>query len=204
MKSNAKILVISSQVLKLIEAVLVFVIGLTLIINQNLDHTVSIILGVVLLLIGFAALVTDVLTTKQALTASGSVNVGTISLGLLCLITDIPLVEYLSLFLIVLGGYVVIEALLTLIYKRGVIKAIVLLVVGAVFITLGLLFLLNNDVRTVLFIIIGVFLLICGLLLILDAVLSLLSGLKNLNSTAEEKEVDPEEEVRKAVIDENK
>ncbi len=204
MKTQAKVLLITAQLLKLFEAVLVFIIGLALIINHSFDRTISIIVGIVLLLTGFATLVADLINEKKALTTSASVNAGTIALGVLCFISYIPVEEYLALLLIVLGSYAVLEAILTLIFKRGALKAVIYLVIGALLLVAGILFLTNPDVKEVLCIIIGVLLLLVGLLLILETVLELIKGLKlvsTIDKKLVEEEQDPEEEVKEAVME---
>ena len=206
MKKNAKLILLTAQVLKIVEAILIFVVGLTLLINRSFDKTISIILGIVLLLTGFATLISDLITEKSALTASASVNAGTIALGILCFVSVIPLESYLALLLIVLGSYIVLEAILTLIFKRGVVKAIIYLVIGGALLVLGILFLTNETAREVLCIIIGVILMLSALLLCLDAFLDLVHGLKAIDEVAkkveeQQKVVDAEQEVRDAMVE---
>ena len=206
MKKNAKLILLTAQVLKIVEAILIFVVGLTLLINRSFDKTISIILGIVLLLTGFATLISDLITEKSALTASASVNAGTIALGILCFVSIIPLESYLALLLIVLGSYIVLEAILTLIFKRGVVKAIIYLVIGGALLVLGILFLTNETAREVLCIIIGVILMLSALLLCLDAFLDLVHGLKAIDEVAkkveeQQKVVDAEQEVRDAMVE---
>ena len=206
MKKNAKLILLTAQVLKIVEAILIFVVGLTLLINRSFDKTISIILGIVLLLTGFATLISDLITEKSALTASASVNAGTIALGILCFVSVIPLEAYLALLLIVLGSYIVLEAILTLIFKRGVVKAIIYLVIGGALLVLGILFLTNATAREVLCIIIGVILMLSALLLCLDAFLDLVHGLKAIDEVAkkveeQQKVVDAEQEVRDAMVE---
>lgn len=206
MKKNAKLILLTAQVLKIVEAILIFVVGLTLLINRSFDKTISIILGIVLLLTGFATLISDLITEKSALTASASVNAGTIALGILCFVSIIPLESYLALLLIVLGSYIVLEAILTLIFKRGVVKAIIYLVIGGALLVLGILFLTNATAREVLCIIIGVILMLSALLLCLDAFLDLVHGLKAIDEVAkkveeQQKVVDAEQEVRDAMVE---
>ena len=206
MKKNAKLILLTAQVLKIVEAILIFVVGLTLLINRSFDKTISIILGIVLLLTGFATLISDLITEKSALTASASVNAGTIALGILCFVSVIPLESYLALLLIVLGSYIVLEAILTLIFKRGVVKAIIYLVIGGALLVLGILFLTNATAREVLCIIIGVILMLSALLLCLDAFLDLVHGLKAIDEVAkkveeQQKVVDAEQEVRDAMVE---
>ena len=206
MKKNAKLILLTAQVLKIVEAILIFVVGLTLLINRSFDKTISIILGIVLLLTGFATLISDLITEKSPLTASASVNAGTIALGILCFVSVIPLESYLALLLIVLGSYIVLEAILTLIFKRGVVKAIIYLVIGGALLVLGILFLTNATAREVLCIIIGVILMLSALLLCLDAFLDLVHGLKAIDEVAkkveeQQKVVDAEQEVRDAMVE---
>ena len=206
MKKNLKLILLTAQVLKIVEAILIFVVGLTLLINRSFDKTISIILGIVLLLTGFATLISDLITEKSALTASASVNAGTIALGILCFVSVIPLESYLALLLIVLGSYIVLEAILTLIFKRGVVKAIIYLVIGGALLVLGILFLTNETAREVLCIIIGVILMLSALLLCLDAFLDLVHGLKAIDEVAkkveeQQKVVDAEQEVRDAMVE---
>lgn len=177
MKKGAKLILITAQVLKLIEAVLVFIIGLSLIINKNFDEVVSTILGVILILVGVATLVTEIIKEKSAVTAAASVNAGTIALGITCLITNVPLAQFLAIFLIVIGGYLVLEFILLLV-KKEFVKAIIYLLVGAALVVFGVLFLVNYDVQTVIFVIVGVVLMIVAVLLVIEAVLDLFKGLK--------------------------
>lgn len=204
---NGKIILIASQVLKLIEAVLIFIIGLTLIINGSIDDTIGDIVGVVLIFVCVATLITDVITTKSAFTSAASVNAGLLALGIVCIWVGIPLALFLALYLVVLGGYLVIEAILTFIFKRGVLRGVVYLVVAAILMTFGLLYIYNEGFREVLTIIIGVILLFVGVLLVVEAIIDLIHGLKLVNELENEadkeevKEEQPEENHNDEVAD---
>ena len=194
-EKNDKIVLMTNQVFKLVEAVLVFVIGLTLIISGSIDDTIGNIVGVVLILICAASLITDIIVSHAALTPAATVNAGLLALGILCLWMGIPLASFFALYLVVLGAYLVLEGVLTLIFKRGVVRSVAYFLFGAVLLTFGLLYIYNAGFRNVLTIIIGAILLVIGLLLILEAVLDTLHGLKDsknnkkdtISTTAEDK-----------------
>ncbi|MCR5350761.1 MAG: hypothetical protein K6E20_07215 [Acholeplasmatales bacterium] len=169
MKNNLSI------VIGIIEAIILFVFGILIVSLKNSPNNVfNILVGVVLIIVSLITIVTDIYKNKSLMTENAAVNIAMISIAVLAFWDkSIPVERYIAYFVITFGGYLIVEMLLSLIFKRGVVGPIISGVVGLGFICIGISFLTNDKVRDVIYIIAGIILIIVAILIFMENLLVL-------------------------------
>lgn len=131
----------SSKTVLLVQAVVLLVVGILLCCSVALDNIVNVILGVVFLIGGLINVVTCFMEHKSLIRTEGVFGSALIAFGLLCFLDNaIPLTQFITLFIVVVGAIALVDGLLGLLpqVKRKRVPTIVEAVVGAVLLTLGL------------------------------------------------------------------
>jgi len=170
-----KLLKVTSVLLGIIEGVVLLIFGILIAtLNKSPNDTFNVLVGIILIIVCAITLVMDIVKNKTVMTESTAVNIAMISLAVIAFWDKaIPVEHYLAYFVIALGAYMIIEMVLSLIFKRKAIPAIISGLFGIGLVVVGVLFLTNDTTRHVVYIIVGILLIITAILILLKNVLAL-------------------------------
>lgn len=166
---------VSPKTVLLIQAIVLLVIGILLCCSIALDNIVNVILGVVFLIGGLINVGTCFMEHKSLIRTEGVFGSALIAFGLLCFLQNaIPLTQFITLFIIVIGAIALVDGLLGLLPQihRKRTPTLVEAVVGLALLALGLCLYFIPDFQRyssiflgVAFIVLAVFLFVSSFLL---------------------------------------
>lgn len=174
-----------SLLVGIVESIVLFIFGILIVSLKNSPNNVfNIVVGIVLIIVSIITLVADIVKEKTVMTENTATSIAMVSIAVLAFYDKaIPVERYIAYFIITFGGYLIIELILSLIFKRNTTKAVIAGVAGLGMIALGISFLTNDKVRDVIYIISGVILIIVSIALFAENLLALLLY-KKVNGTS--------------------
>lgn len=173
---NQKVANYLSILIGIAEALILFIFGILIVSLKNSPNNVfNIVVGVVLVIISLITILADIIKNKTVMTENAATTIAMISLAVLAFWDKaIPVERYIAYFVITLGAYLMIEMVLSLIFKRGIVGPIISGAIGFGFAVIGVLFLTNNNVRDVIYVIAGIVLIIVSILIFVKNLLALI------------------------------
>lgn len=154
----------------LIEAIVFLVLGILFCCSVAVDQMLGTVLGIALLVCGLLLLITSWVQHKIAVSAEGITSSLLIALGIICFIQPPQLNKIIAMFLIVLGGILLVDGVLGLAVKnlhRKTASAAIEAIVGAGSLTLGLCLYLINDFQRYAGVVLGVIFILLGILFLI-------------------------------------
>jgi len=160
-----------SNLIKIIEAVVLLIVGILLCCALSINQLINYTLGTVLILGGAIILVSTLLDTKSFLNKGGVMAGALIALGILCFNQGlIPFEQLIIMFLIVIGAILLVDGVLGFVpnFKKSPVTNTIELVIGAVSFTLGMVFWFVSEATRYATLTIGIVFILLAILLVVS------------------------------------